>query len=110
MTDTGDRAATDPTTLHREAFELIRDALDLPLAAINGDHDQTRVRLLDRRVEATLELIRMMLMFEHDPDLIRRRIEHLRTRIDQLPVTYRRYGCEVHEPDEPCCAPFVTTR
>jgi hypothetical protein len=99
------------TTLYREAFELIRDALDLPLAAYEDD-DQ-RAILLQRRADAVWGAANG-LMRDYPAKMIREGIDHLRTRVGQLPVLYRRYvgaakehpaDCQVCGPD--CCAPIL---
>jgi hypothetical protein len=111
MPDTGDRAATDLTALYREAFELIRDAIDLPLAAF--EDDAQRAELLQRRADAVWGAVNG-LMRDYPAKMIREEIDHLRARIDQLPVLYRRYigtakdhpdDCQVCGPD--CCRPFL---
>jgi hypothetical protein len=110
---TGDHA-TDPTALHRDTLTAIRDALDIPEAAIDGDHHQHRKTLLDRRADAVVEAIRTILAFEGNPGLVRMRVDNLRARTSQLPVTYRRYiaaakdhpaDCQVCGPG--CCNPFL---
>jgi hypothetical protein len=114
MTSTGDRAATDPATLLTEFATALRDTLGIPYAALGGTHERQRAILLEKRADAAYEAAAAIAEFEEYPELIRVRIDALRTRIAQLPVMYDRYiatardlpdDCQVCGPG--CCNPFL---
>lgn len=108
MPTSGDRAATDPTTLYHDLLAAIRDALAIPLAAYTDlDAEQT---LRNRRTMAVETAVQMALKYGN----LASEAELLRRRIDQLPVMYRRHiGTAPDNPDD-CiicgpgrCAPIL---
>lgn len=103
----------DLTTLYREAFAVMRDALDVPLAAFNLGGERARETLLQRRADAVLTAASALSRFTFE-DMIREEIEYLRHRVSQLPVSYRPVvgvakpiaaDCMICGPD--CCSPVV---
>lgn len=81
---------TDPdlAALHRDALEAIRDALDIPYAAIDAVSHSRRYALAEKRQEAAYTAARIIVMFADSPAVIAKAVEALRVRIDQTPVTY----------------------
>jgi hypothetical protein len=105
---------TDMAALYRDTLAAVLDALDIPYAAVDGDHDQQRQRLQDRRANEAAETVRAVLTFDDYPELIRQRVERLRVYVDRTPVRYRRYiGTAAEHPADcvvcgpGCCSPVV---
>lgn len=102
---------TDPTALLTEFATTIRDALDLPDAAVNHLDAEQRLRL--SRANAVRIAAEMAVLAGEDTDAVARTVEWLRARIDQLPVTYERYiGPAKDHPGDcqvcgPCCSPVL---
>jgi hypothetical protein len=86
--------AADPATLQLELLAAVNDALDLPPAAIDGDALTWRAILLEGRAAAVRDAIRTATALAYNPERVRREIDHLRVRVSQLPVVYRRYEAD----------------
>lgn len=103
----------DLTALHREAFAAIREALDVPYAALGSGGEHERAVLLQRRADAVWS-VALSLESRGGLELVREAVEHFKARIAQLPVTYRPVvreakplpvDCMVCGPG--CCAPVL---
>lgn len=103
----------DLTAIYRDALAAIHDALDIPPAALGGEHDHQRAILLERRLIAVTNATSAVLNFTSE-DLVRDAIGYLRDRTSQTPVRYRRFvaAADEHPGDcivcgPGCCAPVL---
>jgi len=96
----------DLTELYREAFAAIREALDVPTAALGHEHEFARSILLQSRADAVLNAASALARLSSEA-MIREEIEHLKARVDQTPVTYRQFiaAAGVHPDDGLICGP-----
>lgn len=84
-------ASTSLTPAVRDLLAAIRDALDVPLAALEDIHNETRLTI--RRANEVRALA-TILVRETDETAIVRELARFRGRIADMPVTYRLYGPE----------------
>jgi len=73
-----------PGSEYRDALEAVRDALDIPHAATNGD-DEIRARILDHRVAEALVMLRGILR-EDTPADVAWSAAYLRDRLAEHPA------------------------
>lgn len=80
----GDRAAID------DLLDAITLALRLPIAALDSNEASAqRAILLEHRTRAVRDAVRAARLYGDIPTLVRHATGQLRSRIDQLPITYR---------------------